>query len=687
MSINSIKAEICQLLNLSSISASEAKVLPQAATISGNWSKTETWQQLLNNIKSALEASVTDEAVVKDECITEVSKAPTILLEPNYTADSFIDFILSNKLWFYRTYQVTDIKFPANNKALLYSELLQDVFIITKTSNYEVAFKSVNQVMEDVRELFTFDWVNLANYFFSLKEQQVLTDKQLETGKVAYKSIQLPRETNKANQLILGIANFKQQNTGNYSSKSIKTFKDWVRVIYLEFPERHLEDFLTGLRRNYSRQVIESVREAFSKSDKVTGKFERKIKLFDDPHVDIKGRSHNKKAVVLTRVDERVIPVTDVYVQIKLGELFKLLDIEVDMSGYTRYAAFCGYWKLVVISHILKRTSFNISNDWMRIVAGGLRLNADNFGSYVLVEEIDSRRLNNKIRMTNDTTFKVANDSSGKKPSQYMEANKIKVIERVEVKHSNMLGSSGRPKSVKNTNKGGKGANYIKLAETNNYELRLFYLESNNKAKPHSSFKDVLANIVYVERQTSIATEVGQIWIKSARSNVDILTFYSPRVTKLNSGFMTDDLERKMLSFKRHIEKLSSKIKELRKQREDNKTQQFHLLNERVITDDNGLAVTVVKEEDIAKELRGLIDEKVKYEQQIAAYDLGLPHEIVLALHELGIILTSGCRIEPRQLDWTRIFTTLELEIPLLKNNPIVVKRSKHESPSISKTN
>lgn len=696
MSIQSIKSEICQLLNIESISASEAKQLSQASNITTNWSKTETWQQLLDNIKqsqSVLESSVTDVAVDNVEStITEVESIveasnPQLTIEPNYKSVNFIDFVLSNKLWFYKSYQVTDIKFPALNKAVLYSELLQDSFVITKSNNYSIAFKSVNQVLENVQELFTFDWLKLSNYYFDLREQELASEKELETGKIVYKSIKLSNKVNKGNQLILNVANFKKQSSGEFSSKSIKTFKDWLRVMYLEFPESKLPLFLSGLTRNYSRQTISEVEDNFVKSDKLTGKILNNnartgsMAFYNEQHTDIKGRKQDKKAVYLTRNEERYTPVTDVYVQIKVAELFKLLDIEVDMSRYV--ASFCGYWKLVVISHILSRTQFNLANSWMLLVSSGLKINADVFGSYVLVEEIDSKRFNNKIRLTNDTTFKLPEDSNGKVASEYMEANTIKVIERVEVKHSNMLGSFGRPKSVKNTNKGAKNANYLKLAETRNYELRLFYLESGSKEKPHHSFQEVLANIVYVEKQTTISNEIGQIWIKQTRTNSNVLTLHCPKSKRFISGLMMEDLERKILTNKKHIERLSERIRQLRKEREENKVKKFDLVNERVITDEQGLGISVVENDENAKELKGLIEEKVRYENEVIAYDLQLPHEIILCLTELGIILTSNGRIEPKNLDWQKVFTTLELEIPILKNNPIVVKGAKHEQKTI----
>lgn len=78
MSIQSIKSEICQLLNIESISASEAKALKQALGMSSfNWSKTETWEQLLNNIKLShkpLQASTADDNLNNDvSTIKEVS--------------------------------------------------------------------------------------------------------------------------------------------------------------------------------------------------------------------------------------------------------------------------------------------------------------------------------------------------------------------------------------------------------------------------------------------------------------------------------------------------------------------------------------------------------------------------------------------------------------------------------------
>lgn len=76
MSLQQIKSEICQLLNLATISASEAKQLPEASNITTNWSKTETWEQLLDNIKqyqSTLESTVPNVVVNNVESVVELN--------------------------------------------------------------------------------------------------------------------------------------------------------------------------------------------------------------------------------------------------------------------------------------------------------------------------------------------------------------------------------------------------------------------------------------------------------------------------------------------------------------------------------------------------------------------------------------------------------------------------------------
>ena len=673
MFIATIKAEICLLLNLNSISANEAKQLKQASNIIGSWSKTETWQQLLNNIQSLqTTTSINDVPIIEE--VVEISRVITV--NPVLSADSFIDLILANKVWLYHQYRINNVKFPSNNKAILYSELLQDNFVITKSNNYKLQFKSVTHELEETTELFSFDWLNLSNYYYELTEQKLISNKEKQSDITEYKSIRISNKVNKANQLLFNISDFKQQNTADKLSNNIKTFKDWCRTIYLELPESKLEDFLTGLNRNHARQSIDQVREAFKLNNKVIGRVVNNnsksgaMAYYNDPHIDIKGRYHPKKAVRLTRVEEKYSPIIDSYLSITISELFKILDITIDMSQYIRYAGYCGYYKLIIISHLLNRTQFKLSNDWMTLVSSHLKMH-NTLGGYVLVEEIDSKRHNNKIRLNNNTAFDIPQDSKGKQSSNYLEATTLKVIDRVTVKHSNMLTSNGRPKSVKNTNKGNVNANYLKLAEINNYELRLFYLEDGSKPKPHSSFKEVLANLVYVAKDTTIANEIGQIWIKTSKKGKNILVVSG--VLRDKQILINDnDVERKILAYKKYIERLSEKIKELRKERKN-----INLLNERVITDSNGMAVSVVSEESIAKELRGLLDEKVRYELEIKSYDMGLPHQIVLALYQLGInLLTDG--IVPRSLDWSKIFSSLELEIPILSDNAIIVRGSKH---------
>lgn len=88
MSLQSIKSEICQLLNISSINASEAKKLSEASNLqSSNWSKLDTWQLLLDNLKVTQESSVmpleqatTDETTSNDGSINEQVKT---VVEPS----------------------------------------------------------------------------------------------------------------------------------------------------------------------------------------------------------------------------------------------------------------------------------------------------------------------------------------------------------------------------------------------------------------------------------------------------------------------------------------------------------------------------------------------------------------------------------------------------------------------------
>lgn len=679
MSIATIKTEICLLLNLNSISANEAKQLKQAENIKANWSLTTTWQELLNNIQS--ENKLQESTTAINDVSEEVT---TFTINPVLSANSFIDLILANKVWLYHQYKINNIKFPSNNKAVLYSELLQDSFIVTKANNYKISFKSVTHELEETTELFRFDWLNLSNYYYELTEQKLIRNKEKKSDITEYKSVKIPNSVNKANQLLFNIANFKQQNTADKLSNNIKTFKDWCRTIYLELPESKLEDFLTGLKRNHARQSIDQVREAFKLNNKVIGKIVNHnstagaMNYYNEPHIDIKGRYQPKKAVMLTRIEEKTTPIVDSYLSITIAELFKLLDITVDMSQYIRYAGYCGYYKLIIISHLLNRTQYKLSNPWMVLVSSHLKMH-NTLGGYVLVEEIDSKRQNNKIRLNNNTSFDVASINSGKVQSSYLEANKLKIIDRIEVNQTNyLLGTSSKCKSVKKTNKGNVNANYLKIAETNNYELRLLYLEDGSKQKPHSSFKEVLANLVYVDKSTTISNEVGQIWIKTSKKGKSILVVSGvlrDKQTLINGNYV----ERKILTYRKKVEQLSSQIRELRTRRQDNKIQSVNLVNERVITDSNGLAVSVVTEEAIAKELRGLINEKVKYELEIKSYDMELPHEIVLALYQLGInLLTDG--IVPRSLDWSIIFSSLDLEIPVLSDNAIIVKGAKHES-------
>ena len=698
-SLQEIKSAICSLLNLDSISANEAKQLNEAKDLlNANWSKKDTWQALLTNLQNntviPVEASVPSKDVENVESITEQvesviepSSNESVIVSAVLKADNFIELVIANKVYLYHEYKVNDIKFNGGTKVKLFSQVVEDTFVLKKENKkYTVSFKGVYQSFDNTLDLFSFDWLKLSNYYYELLDQGLTQQSDIYNyteENIEYRSIKITNISN-ATHLLLNVSNFKQSTTESFSGKSIKTFKDWLRVIYLEIPAKYLislfkgstthELFKNGLRRNYSLTKIDTLLTALMSNpvDKITGKILNKNSglgskaTFYSPHTITDkipkraGEIVNTVDVKLSRVEDRYTPTVESFFRLPMTEVFKILDIELDLSSYLRYPAFIGHWKLVVISQLLgRRSQFSLTTDWMRIVSNSLRINADTHGSYVLVEELDPRRFNNKVRLTSTVVFKLPEDSSGKYVRTIGTASKLLVMEGKREKHSNMLSSNGRPKSVKNTNKGGKQANYVKIAETNNYEIRLFYLEEGSKQKPHKYFKEVLANLVYVEKQTTISNNIGAIWIKQARSGDNVLCLVNSDIREKINKYIDNDVQRKILSAKKQIERISSKIKELRTTREDGKLKQFNL--------SKGIQL----DQDSA-ELKRLIQDKIKLELEIKGYDLELPSEVVLTCYELGInLLTDG--IVNRQLDWQRIFSYLKLDIPAIKDNAIKV--------------
>lgn len=195
MSIQSIKSEICQLLNIESISASEAKQLPQASNISGNWSKTETWEQLLENIKST--QSATESPTTADKLNNDVStlKPVEAVIEP----PTSLGLKLNLNLGITKPQLIEDKEIKALNlkerakRAKLYSALTDsgEVLInakvkkikqstLTALEKYEQLLKTEGQKKLNTKAIVFYYHINSVICIYVLTVEQNTTEEQLE---------------------------------------------------------------------------------------------------------------------------------------------------------------------------------------------------------------------------------------------------------------------------------------------------------------------------------------------------------------------------------------------------------------------------------------------------------------------------------------------------------------------------